>query len=359
MKRLFFIIGAVMVAINTAAAEKCINPTACGITVGQTTKTGKTFAGRGDVLKDYRPMNAIATEANQQVYWGDFVVEGFHMSLLSMELIDDTVYQLSFYEKSPYADCWDSYKDLAFKLRDKYAHFEDVTDPVTHNTDSAVSFFKTDGKTKILFAAYPNSISIILTNVHFYEIWIKRIADEFNAVLFGQTGPNYDEKNMVTSIAGVRLGETRTNTINAFKQRGTFLKSENKTTYFYDVNFGGSTYNIATLYFQYDSRRKDVVFSAAKFEKNFREWKQEEAVMMYEAVISNFKAKYTNCLVLKDEPNEKMMVCGMLEEKYADGKMPPIVVSFILGVSRGGDKFYYVTVSYFEQRMSSAATDDI
>lgn len=359
MKRLFLLLVASFVMLNVVAVEKIISPTACGITVGQTTKTGKTFAEWGDILKDYRPMNVITTEANQQVYLGDFVVEGFHMSLLNMELINDTVYQLSFYEKSPYADCWDSYKDLAFKLRDKYAHFEDVTEPVTFDTDSAVMIYKTDGKTQILFAAYPNSISLTLTNVHFHEIWMHSLYEGLNTILSGKTGPNYDEKNKVSSIAGVRFGETRTNTINAFKQRGTFLRNEDKKTYFSDVTFGGSTYSVATLFFQYDSRRKDLVFSAAKFEKNFYEWRKEEAVMMYEVIVSNFKAKYTNCLVLFDEPDKRVMVCGMLDDQYDDGKMPPIVVSMEMGVSRGGDKFYYVTVSYFEQRMNSADTDDI
>lgn len=359
MKKIFFFLVAVMVAGGAMAVEKNISPTACGITVGKTTKTGKTFDEWGDILADYRPMNVIAFTPTKEVYLGDFVVEGLHMSILSMELISDTVYELSFYEKSLYADCWDSYKDIALKLRDKYAHFENVTDPETFDNDSAVMFYKTDGKTQILFAAYPQSIALTLTSVHFHNIRIHRLANEFNALLFGKIGPNHDEKNKVTSIAGVRFGETRTNTINAFKQRGTFLKSEDKITYFSNVNFGGSTYNMATLFFQYNSKRFDMTLAAAKFEKNFYEWRKDEALMTYNAVVSQFQGKYTNCTVLKDEEDYKAMVCGMLDDSYEDGKMPPIIVSFELGVSRGGDKFYYVSVSYFGYRMSNVASDDI
>lgn len=359
MKKLFFILTSVFVSICVMAQKNVISPTACGITVGETTKTGKTIAQWGDILKDYIPMSPIVLKADQEVRLGDFVVEGLHMSILNMELINDTVYQMSFYERSPYADCWDSYKDIVYKLRDKYAHFEDVIDPDTLENDSAVMFYKTDGKTKILFAAYPNSISLILTSVHFHEIYIHKIYEEMKSIGIGKKGPNYDEKNKVTSIAGVRFGETRVNTINVFKQRGTFMKNESKITYFSNVNFGGSSYNIATFFFQYDSRRYDMVLAAAKFEKNFYEWRKEEAIMMYEAVVSNFQSKYTNCTVLKDEKDSKAMVCGMLDENYAEGKIPPILVSFDLGVSRGGDKFYYVTVSYYEQRMSSAVSDDL
>lgn len=359
MKRLFIFLATCMMAVGAKAYEYRISPTACGITVGLTTKTGKTIAQWNDLLKDYRPMNPIVMKDDQEVLLGDFVVEGFHMSILNMELMNDTVYQLSFYERSPYADCWDAYKDLAFRLRDKYAHFKDVTDPLSFDNDSIVIFHKTDGKTQILFAAYPNSISLTLTNVHFQDILIHKMTDEFNSLISGKTGSNYDEKNKVESIAGVRFGETRTNTINAFKQRGTFINNEDKFTYFSDVSFGGSLFSTAIFYFQDDSRRYDKVLTAAKFEKNFYEWRKAEALMMYEAVASRFKEKYTNCIVLKDEPDQKTMVCGMIDDNYADGKMPPIIVSYELGVSRGGDKFYYVTVSYFEMLMTNAAADDI
>lgn len=357
MKKLFFILTLLFVSNCVVAQNDVISPTACGITVGETTKTGKTMAQWDDILKDYRPMNLIVCTEDQEVRLGDFVVEGLHMSILNMELMNDTVYQISFYEESPYVNCWDSYKDIVFKLRDKYAHFEDVTEPITFDYDSVVTFYKTDGKTRILFAASPNSLSLILTNVHFYKIQTQKLSKEFNSL--GRMGPNYDEKNKVTSIAGVRFGETRTNTINAFKQRGRFLKNEDNITYFSNVNFGGSTYSIAKFYFEYDKRRYENVLAAAKFEKNFYEWRREEAVMMYEAVTSSFSSKYTNGTIIKDEEDEKMMMFGMLSDDYADGKIPPIIVSFDLGISRGGDKFYYVSVSYFVQRMSRVDSDDL
>ena len=234
-----------------------------------------------------------------------------------------------------------------------------LIEPITFDYDSAVTFYKTDGKTRILFAAYPNSLSLTLTNVHFDKIQTQKLSKEFNSLITGRKGPNYDEKNKVTSIAGVRFGETRTNTINAFKQRGTFLKNENNITYFSNVNFGGSTYSIAKFYFEYDKRRYENVLAAAKFEKNFYEWRREEAVMMYEAVTSSFSSKYTNGTIIKDEEDQKMIVFGMLSDDYADGKIPPIIVSLDLGISRGGDKFYYVSVSYFVQRMSSVDSDDL
>lgn len=341
------------------AEVQSINPTACGITVGETTRTGKTLDQWSDILKDYRPMNSIVMKGDQEVYIGDFVVEGFHMSVMDMELINDTVYKLSFYERSPYADCWDSYKDLTFELRDKYAHFEDATEPFPFNRDSVVTFFKTDGKTMILFVAEPQNISITLINVHFLNIKTSRLAEEMVSALTAKTGPNYDEKNKVTSIAGVRFGETKTNTITVFKQRGTFLQNEGNLTHFANLSFGGSLFKMATFLFQYDSWRKDNVLAAAKFENNFYEWRKEEALMMYEAIVSRFQGKYTNCTIIEDGDESKMMVCGMLEDEYEEGKIPPIIVSFSKAVSRGGDMFYYVTVSYFVQKMSSVAADDI
>lgn len=358
-KKLFLLIVVAVMALNLFAAEKSISPTACGLTVGETTTNGKTIAQWDELIQHEGQIRLISSGKSDQVYYGDFVVEGLHMSLMHIELINDTIYKISFYENSPYADCWNAYKDIAFKIRDKYASLEDLTDPVKFDNDSAVMIFKTDGKTRLLFAAYPNQITYELTSEHLNDIYLQNLYEEFNTLFTGKTGPNYDEKNKVTSIAGVRFGETRTNAINAFKQRGTFMKNEDKITYFSNVNFGGNTFAIATLYFQYDSKRYDSVLASAKFEKNFYEWHKEEARMMYEAVASQFQQKYSNCTVIKDEEDSKMMVCGMLDDNYAEGKIPPIIISLDLGVSRGGDKFYYVTISYFVQRMNSAATDDI
>ena len=150
MKRLFFILTSVVMAASTMAEEKNISPTACGITVGQTTKTGKTPSQWSDKLMNYSPITPLVSSGDHEVYLGDFVVEGFHMSVLDLELMNDTVYKISFYGRSLYADCWDAYKNVAYKLRDKYAHFEDVVDSMESDNDSVVSFYKTDGKTKIL-----------------------------------------------------------------------------------------------------------------------------------------------------------------------------------------------------------------
>ncbi len=359
MKKLFFLFAAVIMAASAMAVEKNISPNVCGITVGQTTKTGKTLGQWSDLLKDYRPMTSLVHSATQDVYIGDFVVEGFHLSVLSVELLNDTVYKVSLYENSPYADCWDSYKNQAFALRDKYAHFKDVIDPIEYDNDSAVHFFKTDGKTEILFSAYPNSISFVLINVHFDEINMKRMYDGLNELISGKTGPNYDEKNKVTSVAGIKFGESQGVTLDAFRRRGQYLKSEGNITIFSDVSFGGSTYSLASLYFQPNAAKNGKVFAAAKFEKNFYEWRKEEAKMMYDAVCGSYRQKYTNGIVLKDDPDSKTMVFGMLTDDYQNGNMPPIIVTYELGVSRGGDKFYYVTVSYFVMRMSEASLDDL
>ena len=359
MKKLFLLFATAMMAVSVMAEKSILSPTVCGLTVGETTTNGKTMAQWDELIQHEGMISHVSYSKTDQVLYGEFIVEGLRMSLMHIEFINDTIYKISFEERSPYADCWDAYKDLAYKIRDKYASLEDLTDPVKLDNDSAVMIFKTDGKTRLLFAAYPDRIAYELTSEHFNDIYLQNLYEEFNTLFTGKTGPNYDEKNKVTSIAGVKFGETRTNTINAFKQRGTFMKNEDKVTYFSNVSFGGSTFNIATFYFQYDSRRKDVVLSAARFEKNFYEWRKEEAEMMFKAVASRFKDKYTNYTVLYDEEDKKAVVCGMLDDNYSNGKMPPIIISFELGVSRGGDKFYYVTVSYFEDRMSNAASDDI
>ena len=329
--------------------------TLCGCTLGQTTNNDL-WGKDSKIPQSENIPSLLAVSDHTIVYKGDFLVEGNHFAILSLSFYKDTLYRLEFHEIELNSEQWDVNQIFVKNLRLKY---KDIADYLSNSNDvdGLVSVTKSDEKTHLIAHGAKHELNYKIEDARLAEEeWNNELQSVFGNI---KSGPNYDEKNKVTSIAGVRFGETRTNTINAFKQRGTFIKNESNITYFSNVSFGGSTYSIAKFYFEYDKRRYENVLAAAKFEKNFYEWRREEAVMMYEAVTSSFSSKYTNGTIIKDEEDEKMMVFGMLSDDYADGKIPPIIVSLDLGISRGGDKFYYVSVSYFEQRMSSVDSDDL
>lgn len=355
MRNLFILLAAVVLTVNVCA-NQTLPRTYCGCTLGQTVY--KDVIAKDTLLPESVGVPwGLAITKDVCVYVGDFVVEDHHFSILTMNFYKDTLYKMEFRDEEINNDIMALNRTFIKKYKEKYSSFEKWLSGENKDEDFFVTCSKTDSILGVSIIGSKHSLQLTLSFVRLADEELKaEFASIFSSAKFG---PNYDEKNKVTSIAGVRFGETRQNTINAFKQRGTFLKNEDKITYFSNISFGGSLFSTAIFYFQDDSRRYDKVLTAAKFEKNFYEWRKEEALMIYDAVVSRFKEKYTNCIVLKDEPDHKTMVCGMIDDNYADGKMPPIIVSFELGISRGGDKFYYVTVSYFEMRMTNAAADDI
>ena len=213
---------------------------------------------------------------------------------------------------------------------------------------------KTDGYTNLVFSATIHRIVYTLSDKRLQD---KMYDEAFNNYL--NIDAHYDPKNKVTAVAGVDLGLARTSVEESFKHRGLFVKREGSLTHFSNVNFAGSNYNHAILYFQYDETKKTQTFAAAEFEKNFYTWQKEEAMMMYEMVCESFNSKYTNGRILRNEDEDKVMTFGMIENDYQNGTFPPIIVSFHLSLSRGGDKYYYVTVGYFEGRMTHVTSDDL
>ena len=350
MKRLFFILTAVVMAASIMAVEKNISPTACGITVGQTTKTGKTPSQWSDKLMNYSPITPLVSSGDHEVYLGDFVVEGFHMSVLDLELMNDTVYKISFYGRSLYADCWDSYKNLAYKLRDKYAHFEDVVDSMESDNDSVVSFYKTDGKTRILFSADPHNLTLSLTDMHFYNIWLNDLVSEFTSVFYGKSGPDYAEENKVTGVAGVKFGDSREYVRKVMSSKAEkILDSDAHSINYYKAKIGGTTYDFATFYFMPDKGLVAVNLSAS-----FDSWQEEEAKSFYKSTVAQYKSKYTN---FRETDEEDYAFCGAFTDDYKE--MPPIAISWKKALSKGGEMRYYVNVSYYTQRLSGLYNDEI
>jgi hypothetical protein len=164
--------------------------------------------------------------------------------------------------------------------------------------------------------------------------------------------PDFAEENKVTGVAGVKFGDSRENVrrvISAKSQE--LLESDSHSLKYYKVKIGGVTYDYATFYFTAD---KGLI--SVNLQKPFHSWRQEEAEMAYKDIISQYKRKYTNFKVLKDEPEEKAGDCGAYTDDY-DYK--PILITFRKSLSRGGDIMYYIQVEYYYNRRSNLYDDEI
>lgn len=353
-KKLFILLAAVVMTAS-AMADQTLPRIYCGCVLGKTTYKD-IFSGDSQLPKSEKMKDLLVASSVAGSFVGDFVVADHHFSILTMYFYKDTLYQMTFRDEEINNDIMELNRTFIRQYKEKYKSFNNWLRDDELNDEQFLTCSKTDSIVGISIMGSPHSLE--------FTIILERLANEslysaFSTLYKNKEGSNYDEKNKVTSIAGVRFGESKQTVMNVFKKRGNFIKDEGNFSFFYDVSFGGSTFSTASLYFQYNSRRYDNVLTAAKFEKNFYDWKRDEALMMYESIVDLFKSKYTNCTIIKDEENRKLMVCGMLEDDYEEGKVPPIYVSFNLGISRGGEKFYYVSVYYFGTRMSSANKDDI
>lgn len=166
----------------------------------------------------------------------------------------------------------------------------------------------------------------------------------------GQTNeydPDYDIDYKVTSVAGVKFGESEYSVKSDLKSHfGYDYKDYGSNIVFLDPTIGGTTYTFGDFYF---SEKK---FVAAKLTKIFPLNQFQKAKDFRDMVALQYGNKYANIHSQIDEHGYKYYVCGMVEDdRY------PIIISIIKGEGNDGKTRYYVTVYYFNY--IEALSDDI
>lgn len=168
--------------------------------------------------------------------------------------------------------------------------------------------------------------------------------------VFGQANeydPDYDIDYKVTSVAGVKFGESEYSVKSDLKSHfGYDYKDYGSNILFLEPTIGGTTYTFGDFYF---SEKK---FAAAKLTKTFPLSQFQKAKDFRDMVAYQYGSKYANIHSKIDEQGYKYYVCGMVEDdKY------PIMIFIIKGEGNDGKLRYYVTVSYFN--FIEALSDDI
>lgn len=168
--------------------------------------------------------------------------------------------------------------------------------------------------------------------------------------------PNTDPKNKVTGVAGVQFGDSKAKAKRILNSRSQRIYSLDRNKLdCYNIEIGGFCYNHATFDFE---PGKGLV--SVYMEISTPTWKKEEAIMLYRAIVYSYAAKYSNLVELADGEDAKVSVCGAFDENYFPGMgIRPITIFFQKGMSRDGNMFYYIVVSYFGSRNSTPPHDDI
>lgn len=175
-----------------------------------------------------------------------------------------------------------------------------------------------------------------------------------------KNGPDYDEKNMVTGVAGVKFGDSRIKVLESLNRRfgadaviedvaENEVKISNRTV-------GGSKWDFIIFYFKWNNERHKNELISVNLQRHFRTWRKEEAEYFFDNVKSQYSGKYTNERCNDNDEDSKYCFYGMIPEGY---DMPPISVSLTKSLSVGGELFYYITVDYFAKYRSGRHNDDI
>ena len=207
---------------------------------------------------------------------------------------------------------------------------------------------RTDGETSFLYAKSDSGYVFMYIAEEYLSNYFTKLA--IKALM--EVSPDYAEENKVTGVAGVKFGDSKETVRQVISTKAEkLLEADAHSLNYYEVKIGGITYKYATFYFD---ARKGLV--SVNMQSSFYSWRKEEAEMSYENVAAQYKRKYTNFKVLKDEPDEKICICGAYSDDY-DYK--PILISFHKSLSRGGDIMYYIEVDYYFSKRRTLYDDEI
>lgn len=348
MKRIFIIFIAAMMALG-GMAKTTIQNTFMGIKLGKASQeeVQRVLASQGFELQ--------TDTGGFYMYHGNCQVEGVPVNKLVTRFLDDTLTMMVF--GNACENSCDSLKRIIdTNVENKYGFLQSGDSStfikmLVLGSDiplDAKFWSRMDEETSFMYTNSDSGYVFIYLAENF--MW-HRLAKSFNEVL-KESSPDYAEENKVTGVAGVKFGDEKNRVrqvISAKAQK--LLESDAHSLDYYKVKIGGTTYDYATFFF---ADGKGLV--SVNLQSKFYSWSEEEARMAYENVISQYRRKYTNFKVIKDEPNEKASSCGAFIDGY---DYLPILITFHKSLSRGGDIMYYIQVDYYYSRRDSLYDDEI
>lgn len=164
---------------------------------------------------------------------------------------------------------------------------------------------------------------------------------------------------VVKSVAGCDFhasrSSVRTKLINKF---GTAVEDTEKVLSFSDVEIGGFLYDYVEFFFKYDSKKMVNEFVSTIFQHRFYTFERDNAEDYYQKIVDAYKRKYGNLQsVVYDDV--RLSACGPLPEDAVHDSDFPIIIMMKEGVSKGGDKYIYVTVYYYYNEIENLYDDEI
>lgn len=173
-----------------------------------------------------------------------------------------------------------------------------------------------------------------------------------------------DSINMVTGVGGCDFGVPYSQAITHFNRRfgkAPIEKTGTKVTYV-DAYFGGTNFEILTLYFAYNKETERTEFVSLDAQISYYDFYSnlEKARMKYNDIKERYDTKYTNGHSLSNIDDEILEIStyGTRDDGDSD-KLQPILVYLKRGLTRGNDIRYFVIISYYQDRQTKSYMDDL
>lgn len=280
-------------------------------------------------------------------YKGKFNIAGVELQKLIFKFTNDTLYYFSCVEDFDYT--YEYSRKIEKKLSEKYNELEvadstfyanihrinydkNVTTWSRRNNGMVVFLFTTDTEIQCVFAIEP-----------MYAINIDKTTNELK-----QLSASYDSINQVKGVGGVRFGDDIYSAKVILERKSSTVGVLGNKLLCTNTTIGGTIYNSACFVFYNDFGLQKVMLL-----KEFALWERHDAEIYLESILRQYKSKYTNFKVHKDEKDSKTYSCGMYESDY---DYPPIFIIF----NKDSDvDAYQIVVSYYIHKPDFNNDDEI
>lgn len=346
MKRLFLLFS--LVLSLGLSAKVTIQSTFNGCTLGKSTQS--------EVKRKMALMGTILTNQDESTITFEgtsLIADGIGFDKCVATFVDDTLYSLTF--------MGDNSGISANKIEIVKNKYEQLEETVNNSimlqisrkifceqwgVDSSFVFVRGDDEYNIMIV---ENDTLLCFEYEAPQCLLRSTMRKFRALI-----PDQDVANAVKSVAGCEFGDSKQNVTAKFRSKSqTLLSSTDNEVIYYGVTIGGTYFKRASLYFMNNK------FVACLFDTEYDTWRKDKAITHYQNLCAQYGRKYSNGLNSDDDPENMKSYYGMLQSDYEDGTTTPIVITMKKGESRGGDTYYYVTVSYFMRRLQQLFDDEI
>ena len=344
MKKITFIF---LAFVSIHASAETIQNQFLGFTLGKSTRS------KVEKIMQRQKFQLVGQDSTRTLYYeGKFIYAGLEFKNITLEFTNDTVNYISFSDDFGYKN-YEYCNTLRKELNGKYNQleiadstffatihrngFEEDVETWSRRGDGLiVLLFTTDTYTKCVFAIEPAyAISLDKVNQQL-KLW----------------AASYDSINEVKGVGGIKFGDNIYEAKSILQNKSSEVIISGNVLTGFQTTIAGITYKYAQFTFYNDLGLQKVLLM-----NEFSSWEKHDAEVQFKHILNQYKLRYTNLQVTKDEEDIKIYSCGMYQSDY---DYPPIFIMLQRSVDKNTNRtIYRIGVSYYTHKQDFKNDDEI